>query len=117
MFNINHLVNLSSRLYNIKKRRVVQEMKHDDEAVWRQLGNKFETFRPKHENPAPSEWYIPVYAMLNPLVMLGLRRNGKVQTKEGQTEMKKPGRFGIPAWLRKKPKSKQEETRDEAWVF
>lgn len=78
MFNINRLVDTVGHIYDHKKRKVVQAMKSDRDDAWKQRGLRFDIFRPKHENPMPSEWYITLYAVFNPAAMLGLRReNGR----------------------------------------
>lgn len=76
IFNLNSLVNIFSRLYATKKRRVVNQMKSDPREAWKYRGHRFEVFRPKPENPEPSEWYVALYALFNPALVfgLGLRR-------------------------------------------
>lgn len=108
MFNLNSLVYNLGLMYEKKKKTVVKAMRTDTKEIWKQRGTKFETFYPKRENPVPSEWYISFYALLNPLVVLGIRRN------QGE---KSSWSFGIPNWLRKKPKQQQDETRRELWEF
>lgn len=49
-------------------------MKSDSRQAWNNRGHRFEVFRPKHENPEPSEWYVALYALLNPALVLGLRQ-------------------------------------------
>lgn len=49
-------------------------MKSDSRQAWNKRGHRFEVFRPKHENPEPSEWYVALYALLNPALVLGVRR-------------------------------------------
>lgn len=85
MFNVNSLVHNLSRLYEAQKRPVVRAMKADRAVAWRRRGTCFDAFRPKHENPKPSEWYVTLYALLNPAVMLGL--SGRVGTEsEGESD-------------------------------
>ncbi|KAL9102390.1 MAG: hypothetical protein Q9163_002456 [Psora crenata] len=72
MFNINSLVQGLGRLYNMQKTRLVHAMKNDRKDLWKLRGQRFEVFRPKHENPEPSEWYIPLYALMHPGVILGV---------------------------------------------
>lgn len=77
MFNINTLVVLAGRTYAAHKRTLVRAMKHDRGAhstVWRERGRRFEVFRPHaqhHERLQPSEWLVPLYAALHPLVAVG----------------------------------------------
>ena len=71
MFNINSLAQGFDQLYSIKKKRVVQAMKKDNSESWKVLGQRFEVFRPKHENPEPSEWLIPLYTILHPGALFG----------------------------------------------
>lgn len=82
MFNINRLVDTVGRFYDHKKRKVVQSMKSDRDNSWKQRGLRFDVFRPKHENAVPSEWFITLYAMLNPAVMLGFRHGKEREDRE-----------------------------------
>lgn len=120
MFNVNSLVYNFGRLYDIKKRRVVRAMKSDDNETWKQKGQRFEVFRPKHENPEPSEWYITLYALLNPAVLLGINRikTGKLPNTDGP---KHPRQFFKDLWFlslfRRKKKTEDSAINDESWVI
>ena len=72
MFNVNSLVQLCGSLYDAKKKDIVRAMKVDSDERWKQRGRRFEAFRPKHEHPEPSEWYIPLYTLLRPAALLGI---------------------------------------------
>ncbi|KAL8687234.1 MAG: hypothetical protein Q9218_006536 [Villophora microphyllina] len=121
VLNINSIVHSISLIYDTKKRRVVNAMKKDDRESWRFCGQRFESFRPKHENPKPSEWYITLYALLNPAAVLGLsRRSKRVVGPVAEHDGKPPARFfGIPngIWRRRKDRPKEAELPDEAWVL
>ena len=118
MFNINRLVDIVGRCYDHRKRKVVQAMKSDSDKTWKQRGLRFDVFRPKHENLVPSEWYITLYAMLNPAVMLGFWRG-----KEGgdrETEKVKGFRrfFMFVHLFRRKAKPTEAEVEnDQPWVI
>lgn len=71
IFNLTSLVTIFSHLYASKKRHVVTQMKSDSRPAWKNRAERFEVFRPKHENPEPSEWYVALYAVLNPASVLG----------------------------------------------
>ncbi|KAL6720536.1 hypothetical protein ACLMJK_002460 [Lecanora helva] len=71
MFNINSLAEGFSQVYDIKKKHIVCAMKNDHTDAWKLRGQRFEVFRPKHENPEPSEWYVPLYALMHPMAVLG----------------------------------------------
>lgn len=71
IFNLSSLVSIFSHLYASKKRHVVTQMKSDSRPAWKNRAERFEVFRPKHENPEPSEWYVALYAVLNPALVLG----------------------------------------------
>lgn len=49
MFNINSLAQGFGQVYNNKKKYVVRAMKRDRNEAWKQRGQRFEVFRPKHE--------------------------------------------------------------------
>lgn len=121
MFNINRLVNTFGRIYDHKKRKVVQAMKSDRDNTWKQRGLRFDVFLPKHENPAPSEWYITLYAMLNPAAMLGFRHvkeNGD-RDRDKATKISKFQRVFTLANLfgRKAKPTEAEVENDEPWVM
>lgn len=109
IFNLNSLVNLFSRLYAAKKRHVVSQMKSDSRQTWNKRGHRFEVFRPRHENPEPSEWYVGLYALLNPALVFGLSRR------------KGGGEGWRWRWWRKKEKIKMgkevEAENDLPWVL
>ena len=120
MFNINRLVDTVSRVYNYKKRKVVQAMKLDRGNKWKQRGLRFDVFRPKHENPAPSEWYITLYAILNPAAMLGLRRvEGKGDQHSDKGEVNGFKRFFTftNQFGRKVKQTGGEVENDQPWVI
>ncbi|KAL9023890.1 MAG: hypothetical protein Q9196_006898 [Gyalolechia fulgens] len=120
VLNINSIVHSVSGLYDLKKRRVVNAMKRDERAGWKHCGQRFESFRPKHENPKPSEWYIILYAILNLATILGLSQHSKREVTATQPGDELPaGWFGVPnrLWRKRKGVSKVTEQADEAWVF
>lgn len=120
VLNINAIVTSVSSLYDRKKRRVVNAMKKDERDEWKHCGQRFESFRPKHENPKPSEWYITIYAMLNPAAVLGLSQWSKREVTATRPGDALPVRwFGIPnrLWRRQKEQPQEAEQPDEAWVF
>ena len=120
MFNINSLVGAVGRLYDIKKRRIVKVMKSDLDETWKQRGQRFEVFRPKHENPQPSEWYVILYAFLNPLLFLGIRRR-KDDQKQHKADLRRalqpPKYLGLSNLFRLRAKEKEPEGNDEGWVL
>jgi hypothetical protein len=105
MFNINTLVDAFRRIYGTKKTTIVKAMKSDEDEIWQQRGQRFEVFRPKHENPKPSEWYITLYAFLNPLLLFGFRR-GTGRQHEEAAQIK---RALQPAKYLRKPKPNKSE--------
>ncbi|KAL8711184.1 MAG: hypothetical protein Q9220_004329 [cf. Caloplaca sp. 1 TL-2023] len=136
VLNINSIVHTVSLFYDTKKRRIVAAMKGDRKESWRVCGRRFESFRPKHENPKPSEWFVGVYAVLHLGSVLGLRRGGEggvaaaassataaAGPKDGNGDGDPPARFfGVPNrfWKRKKGGGQGREVvepPDEAWVF
>ncbi|KAI4181157.1 MAG: hypothetical protein LQ348_005067 [Seirophora lacunosa] len=120
VLNINSIVTSVGRLYDRKKRRVINAMKKDERDEWKTCGQRFESFRPKHENPKPSEWYITLYAALNPAAVLGLSQWSQREITATRPGDELPVRwFGIPnrLWRRQKNESQSHEQQDEAWVF
>ncbi|KAL8828365.1 MAG: hypothetical protein Q9170_006633 [Blastenia crenularia] len=120
VLNINSIVTSVSNLYDLKKRRVINAMKKDERDDWQRCGQRFESFRPKHENPKPSEWYITLYAILNPAAVLGLSQRSKREVTATNPGDELPARwFGVPnrLWRRRKDHGKGDEQPDEAWVF
>lgn len=120
MFNINRLADTVGRVYDHKKRKVVQAMKSDHENTWKQRGLRFDVFRPKHENAMPSEWYITLYAMLNPAVMLGLRRRKDEDRDTDRAEkisvFQRFSTFAALFGRKAKPKEAEVEN-EEPWVM
>ena len=116
MFNINSLAEGLGRLYDIKKKRVVRAMKNDQSESWKVRGQRFEVFRPKHETPEPSEWYVPLYALTHPLNILGFRlkdtpASTKVASQSTRAEK-------TTAWFwRRRQKVRESEEADQPWVI
>ncbi len=122
MFNINSLSHGFGRAYEVKKKHLVRAMKHDDNGAWKRRGQRFEVFRPKHENPQPSEWYIPLYALLHPMAIFGIyfdsaTRQGESGTNSGRKS--KSSLFAGLASLIRKQKARVEEEgkNEEPWVI
>ena len=122
MFNINSLAQGFGHVYNSKKRRIVRAMKRDRNESWKQRGQRFEVFRPKHENPEPSEWYIPLYAFRHPGVVMGWSgstaripetRNNRKQESPPSNRLAK-----FTGLLRKRKHADGEKgMSDEGWVM
>ena len=121
MFNINSLAQGFGRVYDNKKRYIVRAMKRDRNEAWKQRGQRFEVFRPKHDSPEPSEWYIPFYALLHPAIAVGLgSKGGRLESRSSsKTEnMTEPSKGGIARLLRKrKRQTAEEEVNDQPWVI
>ena len=121
LFNMNSLIHSFSRLYEAKKKNVVRSMHSDSDETWKRRGQKFESFRPKHENPQPSEWYVLLYALSRPAVILGFRQTGgPVKSRQGiDTHAAiSTGFFGFAArFRRQKNKPKDSWREDEGWVI
>ena len=121
MFNINSLAQGFGRVYDVKKKRIVRAMKGDKSETWKQRGQRFEVFRPKHERPEPSEWYIPFYALLHPAVIMGLgRREGPSDGRpiSKRDDLSEPSKGSlIRLFRRRKRQTKEEEVNDQPWVI
>ena len=124
MFNINSLAQGFDRVYENKKKYIVRAMKRDHTETWKQRGQRFEVFRPKHENPEPSEWFIPFYALLHPAVALGLDRSAALSDRRtaSQTEqLSGRSQGGLARFLRIRQRGMKEkeqvEMNDQPWVI
>jgi len=96
-------------------------MKADDAAPWRERGKRFEIFKPKHESVRPSEWYLPLYAVLRIGKLgrvwrrgMGGRRAvdgaaGRAQTETAMEERR--------WWSLRRAKPPQAAREDEGWVL
>ena len=69
MFNISSISSVISGGYERHKRGVVGAMKRDGREAWREMGRRFEVFRPRGmmngEREEPSEWWVAVYRVLS----------------------------------------------------
>lgn len=120
MFNINSLAQGFGRVYDNKKKYIVRAMKRDRKQAWKQRGQRFEVFRPKHESPEPSEWYIPFYALLHPAVALGLDRREGLTNSRPTTEIEKlyePSKGGLARLFGRRKRRTEEEVNDQPWVI
>ena len=120
MFNINGLAQGFGRIYDKKKKHIVRAMKSDRHEAWKQRGQRFEVFRPKHESPEPSEWYIPFYALLHPAVALGF--GGRAGSSDSRPTTKsegvsQPSMGGLARLFRKRKRRTQEEVNEQPWVI
>ena len=118
VFNLNTIVTSISDIYDSRKRHLIRAMKADSAPSWKRLGEQFEVFRPRHERLEPSEWYVPLYALTHPWVLLGLpwpRRNSD-DAKLGSDE--KAGSSTRRTWrLFGREKVKPPEREEEGWVM
>lgn len=93
-------------------------MKSDSREAWKNRGHRFEVFRPKHENPEPSKWYVALYALLNPALVFGLRlRRWRRRGGDGGGG---EGGWGWMWWREKKKTTIGEEVGSEndlPWVL
>ena len=122
MFNINSLVHGFGRIYDNKKKFIVRAMKCDHNEAWKQRGQRFEVFRPKHESPEPSEWYIPFYALLHPAVIVGLSRREGSSDRHSTTKsdiLSEPSKGSLARLFRKRKRRTKEELElyDQPWVI
>lgn len=122
MFNINSLAEGFGRVYDIRKRRIVLAMKNDRIESWKLRGQRFEVFRPKHENPEPSEWYIPLYALTHPLAALGWGHNDaaaapKVASHTEKLSWSRKASGISTLFQRRKQKVEEPEEPDQPWVI
>lgn len=122
MFNINSLAHGIDRVYDTKKKRVIRAMKADRNALWKHRGQRFEVFRPRHENPEPSEWFIPLYAAIHPWTVLGFANpeSGSNVGPRGNEEISRASSIGTlfrNPFRRRVEVPKEEWRLDEGWVL
>ncbi len=122
VFNMNGLVHTFSRLYEGKKRKVVRAMHSDPDETWKERGQKFEAFRPKHENPQPSEWYVLIYAILKPSSILGFGQQNSSKDsglkRDVRSAASSTGLFSMAHRVGRRGHRPQESWReDEGWVI
>jgi len=118
MFNVNNMVRWWSTLYGNRKKDVVSAMKADQHEAWKQRGKRFEVFRPKHENPEPSDWYITLYTLLRPAVLLGLDRRDDRNDPPAETAYSTFSWTTLKHVFRKRrPKPEAPGRSDEGWVL
>ena len=97
-------------------------MKSDSREAWKNRGHRFEVFRPKHENPEPSKWYVALYALLNPALVFGLRLRRWRRGGGGGGDGGEEG-WGWLLWMKKGKKKKTtigkevDDENDLPWVL
>ena len=120
MFNVNNFVRLCGSVYDARKKNIVRTMKVDTDENWKQRGRMFEVFRPKHEHPAPSRWYIPLYAILRPAALFGFPPgSGDSESSPADgSQQTFLGLNGISNLLRRQRRKPEEPQRsEEGWVL
>lgn len=131
MFNINSLAQGFSEIYDTRKKHIVGAMKRDPNSSWKKRGQRFEAFRPKYEATEPSEWYVPLYALMHPAAVLGFGSASASSGGEGgvSTGTRVGGRKGgekgetpeVPRGISKlfrRRKQKEEEWEEpQPWVI
>lgn len=119
MFNINNtLAQVSSEICNTKKRHVVRAMKRDRKHLWNMRGQRFEAFRPKYENTQPSEWYVPLYAMIHPAAVLGFSWGKETAASSTGVNDEQASGSGTIARLLRRRKPKLEKLEEpQPWVI
>ena len=118
---MNSLIHNGSRVYEAKKKSVVRAMHSDLDETWKRRGQKFEAFRPKHENPQPSEWYVLLYALLRPAVILGFRQKGSGVGSRLAADAQNATSTGffrcVDRFSKRRHKPKDSWREDEGWVI
>lgn len=73
VFNLNNLVLQFSRSYQSLRDHLVSQMKEvkDESEFWKEKGERFDVFRPQHEKPHPSEWWIVIFLTRALFVKIG----------------------------------------------
>lgn len=120
VLNINTLVQSSHTLYNSQKRRLVSAMKADNAAYWRKRGKRFDVFKAKHESIGPSEWYLPLYAVLRIGQLRHLWRRKSTRTSPtgaSRVTQSDTARHERPWWSLRKDRSVEAPWEDEGWVM
>lgn len=120
MFNVNSLVQFGGSLYDAQKKDIVRAMKADKDEIWKQRGKRFEVFRPKHEHPEPSEWYISMYMLLRPAALFryGLLSDNGSSPIKNVDRQSSFGLAGISNFLRRRRTKPEEPARpEEGWVL
>ncbi len=80
VFNLNNLVRISGTTYKKYKRKLVSQMKRDEDIRWSEQGKRFETFRPRAERVEPSDWMIGFFILHKCVSAMGV---GNLFKKEG----------------------------------
>lgn len=121
MFNINSLAHGFGEIYDTKKKHVVRAMKRDRNKSWKVRAHRFEAFRPKYDNPEPSEWYIPLYALLHPAAVLGLGQKATAAASggahAGSERAAGSGSGGFARLFRKRKQKLEELEEPQPWVI
>lgn len=121
MFNVNSIVRIWDTLYDSRKKNVVSAMKADRKEAWKRRGKRFEVFRPKHENPEPSDWYITIYTLMRPALFFGSSRSEDRGTSHIGSTGDPYSAFSWTAFanrFRKRQQKLEEPGRpDEGWVM
>jgi len=118
MFNINSLAQAFSEIYNTKKKHVVRAMKRDHKQLWKVRGQRFEAFRPKYEDTEPSEWYVPLYAMIHPAAVLGFGWGKEnVASRTGANDEKASGSGAVARLFRRRKRRLEETEEPQPWVI
>jgi hypothetical protein len=63
VFNLNNFVRISGATYKKYKRRLVSQMKEEEDIRWSEQGKRFEKFRPRAERIEPSDWIIGLFIL------------------------------------------------------
>ena len=121
MFNINSLAQGFGHIYDVRKKDIVRAMKRDRKDTWRLRGRRFEVFRPKHDNPEPSEWFIPFYAIIHPSSILGFINREEIKdpkTKNFKSETSVNWLTRLTRSLHgSTPADEEKKPFDEGWVM
>ena len=86
MFNLNNMVNFTNRLYDMRKKKLIAQMRQDADARWNEQGKRFAAFKPKQENLKPSEWVIGLFILHQIIKWLTFRWIFKKKSKPPREE-------------------------------
>ncbi|KAL4770021.1 hypothetical protein BDW60DRAFT_91310 [Aspergillus nidulans var. acristatus] len=62
VMNLNNLTQLGKELYQHPRKSIIRSMRNDSD--WDSIGERFSQFRPERQNNTPTEWYIPMFLVL-----------------------------------------------------
>jgi hypothetical protein len=96
VFNLNNVVEFCGQVYSKRKLKIIEQMNKDLDSRWKEQGQRFTIFQPKHERHKPSEWMLGLFLLHR--IFGGFHLTRPFSRNEEQKTVQSDKKGSIPYW-------------------